>query len=411
MGIFNTIRNIFGTKQRYGNLTGRDWDSFLAEDPTTFSIESALKNNYMFAGVRAIVEALAAIPINVYTVDNAGLKKQVRTGSIYRMLKRKPNSYQTVEAFKSQVMMHLLFKGNSYLWKGKGLDGTVFSLTPMNPDKIKVELQSFVKTFTHKDTGKVYTENEILHISGFSIDGVNGVSLLEYQGSTIADSNTIRKFSRKYFRNGTFLSGYLQGKQEKVSPDSLEVVKTAWTNRSTSVENAGKIDVLPFEFEYKPLTINAKDAVLIEALGSSLLDVARILKISPHKLGDLTKSSYNSLEMQDQEFLSYTLLPWIKFIEGALNVGLFPDESTYVEFNIDSFARADLAGRAAAYRDMIQNSVFTPNEARAKENLPPKAGGDELIFNLNQTTGQAQKKTANKANTKQGELFNEEVRN
>lgn len=405
MGLLQNIKNIF-VKSRYRNLSSWEWEAFMAQDQTVFTIESALKNNYMFAGVRAIVEALASIPINQYQVDSNGQKKQVRFGPIYRMVKRKPNSYQTVEAWKSQIMMHLIFKGNSFLWKGKSADGTVFSLTPLNPDKFKVELINFVKTFKNVDTGTVYTENEILHIAGFTFDGISGVSLLEYQSATIADSNTIRKFSRKYFRNGTFISGYLQAKEKTISADSAEIIKTQWTNRSTSVENAGRVDTLPAEFEYKPLTINAKDAVLIEALGSSLLDVARILKISPHKLGDLTKASYASLEMQDQEFLSYTLLPWIKFIEGALNVGLFPDESQFLEFNIDSFARADLAGRAAAYRDMIQNSVLTPNEARAKENLPPKAGGDELIFNLNQTSGQPQKKTANKIkNEKQGELF------
>lgn len=372
------------------------------------SIEMAMKNNYVFAASRAIIEAVASIPLHQYSVDQStGQKKRVNSGDIYRLIKLRPNSYQTVEVWKSQIIMHLIFKGNCLLWKGKRGD-KVFSLTPLNPDNFEIKLVNFVKVFKNKKSGNIYTENEILHIPGFSIDGISGVNLLEYQGETIADSDTVRKFSRKYFRNGTFLSGYLQSKEKSPTNDALEIVRTKWINRNTSVENAGRIDVLPSEFEYKPLSISAKDAVLIEALGNSLLDVARIFKIHPAKLGDMTKTSYASLEQQDQEFLSYTLLPWIRFIEGALNAGLFQDESNFLEFNIDSFVRADLAARSEAYAKLVGSSVYTPNEARARENLPPKSGGDELIFNLNQTSGPASKKAQNKNQTnKQGELFGE----
>lgn len=407
MGIFNFFKPKRNRKTGYSNLTDQQWIEFVTPSFDISTIEAAIKNNYVFAAARIIVEAFASIPIHQYSIDSSGQKSRVNFGQVYRMIKRKPNSYQTVETWKSQIAMHLIFKGNAILWKGKNANG-VFALTPLNPDNFKIELINFVKVFTNKTTGNQYTENEILHIPGFSIDGVSGVSLLEYQAETIADSNTVRKFARKYFRNGTFLSGYLQSKEKEPSKDALEIVKTNWINRNTSVENAGRIDVVPSEFEYKPLTISAKDAVLIEALGSSLLDVARIFKLSPDKLGDLTKSSYASLEMQDQQFLSYTLLPWVKFFEGALNVGLFPDETQFIECNVDGFVRADLSARAEAYSKLIGSSVLTPNEARSRENLPPKSGGDELIFNLNQTSGQAAKKPANKSQAnKQGELFGE----
>ena len=45
-------------------------------------------------------------------------------------------------------------------------------------------------------------------------------------------------------------------------------------------------------------------------------------------------------------------------------------------FNLDAIARADLKTRAEAYNTLVTSGVMKPNEARAKEDLPPIEGGD-----------------------------------
>ena len=58
---------------------------------------------------------------------------------------------------------------------------------------------------------------------------------------------------------------------------------------------------------------------------------------------------------------------------------LFPTTSDlFPEFLTAAVLRPNLTVRMSAYVDAIQAGIYTSNEARALENLPPKEGGDEL---------------------------------
>ncbi|MNT02325.1 Phage portal protein [compost metagenome] len=57
------------------------------------------------------------------------------------------------------------------------------------------------------------------------------------------------------------------------------------------------------------------------------------------------------------------------------------DAGYYAKFNVDSILRTDLKTRYEAYRTAIQGGFLAPNEARAKEDMPPKPGGDRLYAN------------------------------
>ena len=79
-----------------------------------------------------------------------------------------------------------------------------------------------------------------------------------------------------------------------------------------------------------------------------------------------------------QFFLSFTLLPRIRHWEGALARLLQEDQRKihYFEFAVDALVKADIAARFEAYSKAIASRVLSPNDVRAKENLPPYKGGD-----------------------------------
>ena len=51
------------------------------------------------------------------------------------------------------------------------------------------------------------------------------------------------------------------------------------------------------------------------------------------------------------------------------------DAGVYVHGNVEALLRADPTTRANFYEKMIQNSVFNPDECRAKEEKNPIPGG------------------------------------
>lgn len=98
--------------------------------------------------------------------------------------------------------------------------------------------------------------------------------------------------------------------------------------------------------------------------------------------GLVVHNSYGAgVEQQSISFTTYTLRAWLSCIEQVLST-LLP-RGQYAQFNIDGLLRGDNAARWEAYQMAIQNSVVSINEVRAKEDLPPIAGGDVHLQPMN----------------------------
>jgi HK97 family phage portal protein len=97
-----------------------------------------------------------------------------------------------------------------------------------------------------------------------------------------------------------------------------------------------------------------------------------------------------------RQFLTFTLLPWIKRWEGEIRLKLFAEaecDAYHAEFLVDDLLRADIDTRADAYAKLIAARVRSPNEARAMENRPAYDGGDKFE-NPNTTTTAPEKLAA-----------------
>lgn len=90
-----------------------------------------------------------------------------------------------------------------------------------------------------------------------------------------------------------------------------------------------------------------------------------------------------------QQFLTYTLTPWLNRWEGEVLLKLFtPEErlTRVAEYDVDGLLRADFAARMAGLSQAIAARIINPNEARRAENLPDYPGG-EVFANPNVTPG------------------------
>ena len=64
-----------------------------------------------------------------------------------------------------------------------------------------------------------------------------------------------------------------------------------------------------------------------------------------------------------------------------MNLKVFGRENAResVSYDLDGLQRGDFKTRIEASARAVQTGIFTPNEAREKENLPPQDGGDQLF--------------------------------
>jgi hypothetical protein len=103
-------------------------------------------------------------------------------------------------------------------------------------------------------------------------------------------------------------------------------------------------------------------------------DIARIFRVPGILLEMHDKtSSYASTEHFDLMFGKYTIRPWCKRIEAAIDRDLLGDPQYFSKFNMDALLRADTQTRTEAMKTRFMHGESSINEWRAMEGLNPIA--------------------------------------
>ena len=85
--------------------------------------------------------------------------------------------------------------------------------------------------------------------------------------------------------------------------------------------------------------------------------------------------------MEQQSLSDDALDPWWVTAETEMYRKLLSkeeqeSESHYFEFNRAALLRTDMAARTTAYKSMIDSGYMCPDQAAARENLPPLPDGE-----------------------------------
>jgi len=116
--------------------------------------------------------------------------------------------------------------------------------------------------------------------------------------------------------------------------------------------------------------MDPESAQMSDARRQSTLDVANAFGVEPYMLGlPSDNATYANIESRMRHFVQFTLLPWSRRIEGALDCE-FP-QGTGVVLDLDSMSRADTNTRIAYYEHGLSEGWLTIDEVRHSEGLPP----------------------------------------
>ena len=93
--------------------------------------------------------------------------------------------------------------------------------------------------------------------------------------------------------------------------------------------------------------------------------------------------------MQSQEFVIYSLMPYLNKIEMEMNTKLFRKSNfgnEYIKFNTNALLRGNIKDRTDYYRTAITNGWMSVNEVRRKEEMNKILDGDKHFLQMNMTT-------------------------
>jgi HK97 family phage portal protein len=354
---------------------------------------TALGLSAAWSCVRLIAGTVGTLPYPTYRQNGQGYPIVARDHWLYTLLAVRPNAIMTPAEFWESMTACLLLYGNAYALKEfSGFGAEVDALYPLRPDHMKVERNDdgFLK-YTYRDPvsgeDRVFAEEQILHIKGFSLDGLVGLSPIAAARHSLGNAMSIEATVGHTFRNGLRPSGVVSTKQ-LLRKDQRADARDWIEKQVAGMTNAGKLLFLEAGMEYSALSIPPADAQMLESRGFAVEEICRIFGVPPHMVGHMSKSTSwgTGLETQIMGFHQFGLRPNLVRIEQACARSLVPQPERgriWPEFKVEGLLRADSQGRAALYAAFADHGVMTRNEIRALENLPPIAGGDDLTIQSN----------------------------
>ena len=384
MNILERIKNVFvPQKPEQRNIALNS----LWPGNDNFINDKALTLTAVWCACRLLSESVSALPIDVFTKQKNGDKIQDVNSPIYKLMKFKPNFYQNKVTFFEYIMLSILLEGNSYVQIVRNNRGIPVQLIPLDPEDVTVVINNN-ELFYQINNSSVLDSSDMLHFKTLTDDGITGISPIDQCKNALKWSESLEKFGVTFFENGAKPSSILQT-DRALSDSAMQRLKTSFNNNYGKLKNSNSTIILEEGLTFKPISISPDQAQFLSSRQFSIEEVARIFNVAPHLLKDLSKSSFNNIEMQSQEFLTYTLMPYVNRIETELNLKLFRESDlgkTFVEFNVNGLLRGDVKSRNESYRTAITNGYMSINEVRLKENLNKIEGGDKHFMQMNMTT-------------------------
>jgi HK97 family phage portal protein len=218
-----------------------------------------------------------------------------------------------------------------------------------------------------------------------SLNGYMGISPIEANAETVGQSIALLQHGSNVFRNGATLGGFLKV-AGKLSPEAAAQLSNSLSNSHAGVSNAGRIMVLENGSDFSPTVMSSEEAQYLEARGFSVTEIARLFRVPPSRIGELSEAHFNNLESQNQDFIDSTLLPNARRMEQEFErVMLFAGEQGKyrIRFDFDEMLRGDISTRYNSYSVGLNNGFLSRNEVRAMEGRPPVPGGETYLTPLN----------------------------
>jgi len=369
---------------------GRETAAGETVTPTT-----AMRASAFLAGVRYIAETFASLPAHLYRRGrDPRAKERAVDRPLYNRLHDQPNRWQSSFEWRDMQQHHVMLRGNAYAELVPSTELPPFEIVPLHPDRVTpFWAPSGERAYQYRPPlgtadgrpSRVILQAEMLHVAFMPDDGLVGVSVLKHAKETIGRALAASRYASRLYAGDNMPRGVLTH-PKSLSKPVREELREEWEKRHRGATNAKRIAILAEGMKFEPTGMTNEDAQTIEFLNLDVADIARILRIPPHKLGDLTKATFSNIEHQAIEAVVDTIRPWLVRWEQRINLDLLtPAERRqyFAEFLVDGLLRGDTASRWDAYAKGWGIGAFSQNDILESENRPPVEGGDERFVPLN----------------------------
>lgn len=378
----------FGQSAALNNRYGRQINvpaETLIDSVRATGVDGALQISTVWRAVEIISKTIATLPIMVYTNKN-GIRSHARNEILWEILHERPNLRQTPAEFWIALLLNFLLRGNGYAEITRNGLGKAIKLTVIPADYVQFEVKENGDDVYVVNTGssaRYVNAIDMLHIKEMT-GGYVGMSRLEYMRATMTESSNCQSAANGLFSSGGKISGIL-------SP-ATTMTSVQWDQLQDRVDqmvkNPRQIQVLPGDLKLSQINLTPEDIQLLTTRQFTVQEIGRWFGVPAILLNQTEGTTTLGSSSADiiSSFEKLTLRPIVICIEQAIRHRVMsPSErsSLDVEFNLDGLLRASLADRMEIYSKGVQNGIYSRNESRRLENMPPYEGGDTYTAQSN----------------------------
>lgn len=391
MGFWKSIVNFFKREAGNGTTGGRtDIGDYTGFFNCYGGGNTAMAVAAVYRCVKLLSESVANLPLQ-YMRLKGDIFVEDHASRLHYLLTVQPDATKSAFNFWKETVERILLDGNAYI------------LPVYNPASLEIDRLVLCSRYavTHdalNDTYSifdqmngvygVYQEDEIIHIKGHTADGKTGISVLRYAQQTLDIAMTGDRETLKRFANGGNVRGIISNDKSVTGfgeyQDS-QLEKTA-ASVDSKFQGGDRIVSLPGQVDFKQISLSSTDMQFLESRKFTIRDICRFFGVHPSFVFDDTSNNYKSAEMANVAFLSNTLNPLLRNIENELLRKLVaPSLCCKRRFQFDrrGLYACDLESRVKYQTNTIAAGIYTVNDWRKQENMPPVEGGDKVLVSAN----------------------------
>lgn len=382
------ILNLFNKKPKNAVEITPEQEAAMWKSDTIKS--SMLMSSTYYACMQIRCNALAKMPIKILKRDDTGTQPQIDL-QLYDLLKTRPNKFVNAHDFIWATEFFRLEYGNAYWVKDfyKGEITALYLLDSRNVeivyDNIGILSSNKMVYYLYQDPhyGQViYTEDEIVHLKNYSLDGIKGRGIKKYLVDTINTEKSGQNVLKERYDKG-LQDPLVVTYTGDLSPSLRNKIKKKFESIGGTA-SAGKVIPIPEDYKVEQLETKLVNSQFFELQELTTRRIANAFGIKSFQLNDMSKSTYSNIVEQNKAFYSDTMQNVITTYEQEIAYKLLTSEQRknglFAHFNADVMLRSDILSRYQAYQIAIQTGFESIAEVRKSEDLPYIEGTDKLII-------------------------------
>jgi HK97 family phage portal protein len=284
--------------------------------------------------------------------------------------------------------------GTAYAEKIENRSGVLAALRPIASASITPMRTSSGKLIYEQTTqgaGKrTLPAESVLRISGMSLNGISGLSLVGYHREAIALGLACQRFGAKFFKQGATISGHVEV-DKTLGDKAFARLRDTFERMYSGLDNAHKTLILEEGAKFHTVGMPLKDAQFLELQKFTQIDICGIMDVPPHKIGILDHATFSNVEEQNIQWVVDTIAPLAIRISSAVNRQILGnDPKYYAEHVLNSLLRGDILKRYQAFGMGRQWGWLSTNDILRLENMNPvEWGNDDHLRPLNMVPASA----------------------